>query len=240
MNYLKIYINLIRKAQRENLNLEHNIERHHVFPVSIFGNNNFVVKLTYRQHFIAHLLLKRICEKRYGIYHPYTRKMNMAVHRMVYTTLNRRIHTSFAYSIARKACSDAKRALKLENDEKRKNGIPIVAKYSKKKYNKRVIRSLESYWIEATERVRNNTIPKNIKQVEYYDNMSNKEFENWIDSVNLMVDTIRKGFKTKKPNPNVIKACMIRKIPLKTYYSEKDFSKAYFQQKIHQVMFYGL
>ena len=117
MNYLKIYINLIRKAQHENLNLEHNIERHHVFPVSIFGNNNFVVKLTYRQHFIAHLLLKRICEKRYGIYHPYTRKMNMAVHRMVYTTLNRRIHTSFAYSIARKACSDAKRALKLENDE---------------------------------------------------------------------------------------------------------------------------
>lgn len=240
MNYLKHYCSLMRKAQKENANLTKNIERHHVFPKSIFGENDFIVNLTYRQHFIAHVLLKRICETRYGIYHPYTRKMNMAVHRMVYTTNDRKINTSFAYSIARKACHDSKMALKMENDEKRRLGIPIVTTYRKKKYNKRVVHPLEYYWDKAVSSARSSKVPKNIKQIEHYANMSNEEFDEWIANTNLLVECVRKGYKTYKPNANVIKACMIRGIPLKTYFSEKDFAKNYFNIRIHQVMFYGL
>lgn len=32
-------------------------ERHHIFPRGLFGDNNRVVRLTLREHFIAHLLL---------------------------------------------------------------------------------------------------------------------------------------------------------------------------------------
>lgn len=35
-------------------------EHHHIFPISVFGDNDITVKLTYREHFIAHLMLRRI------------------------------------------------------------------------------------------------------------------------------------------------------------------------------------
>ena len=91
----------------------------------------------------------------------------MAVHRMVYTTNNRRINTSFAYSIARKACHDSKMALKMENDEKRRLGIPIVTKYKKKKYNKRVVHPLSYYWEKAIKNARYSKVEKNIKQIAF-------------------------------------------------------------------------
>jgi hypothetical protein len=39
MNYLKVYCNLIRKAENRTLP-EGYVEKHHIFPISIFGNNN--------------------------------------------------------------------------------------------------------------------------------------------------------------------------------------------------------
>jgi hypothetical protein len=52
MNYLKQYIKLIRKAQHT----PHDgyCEKHHVFPKSVFGSNNFVVILSAREHYIPH------------------------------------------------------------------------------------------------------------------------------------------------------------------------------------------
>lgn len=35
-------------------------EDHHIFPISVFGDNSVTVRLTYREHFIAHLMLRRI------------------------------------------------------------------------------------------------------------------------------------------------------------------------------------
>ena len=66
MNYLKIYIQLIRNAQSRKL-LPKNIhtEKHHIFPKSIFGTNDKILELTLREHYIAHLLLWKIYEKRY-------------------------------------------------------------------------------------------------------------------------------------------------------------------------------
>jgi hypothetical protein len=74
MNYLKVYCNLIRKAENRTPP-EGYTEKHHTFPKSIFGNNNRLVILSGREHYIAHILLQKICEKRYGIMHKRTQKM---------------------------------------------------------------------------------------------------------------------------------------------------------------------
>jgi hypothetical protein len=77
MNYLKVYCNLIRKAENRTPP-EGYTEKHHTFPKSIFGKNNRLVVLTAREHYIAHALLERICVKRYGLKHWKTKKMTRA------------------------------------------------------------------------------------------------------------------------------------------------------------------
>ena len=74
MNYLKIYCNLIRKAENRTPP-EGYTEKHHTFPKSIYGKNNRVVKLTGREHYIAHALLEKIYIKRYGVKNWKTKKM---------------------------------------------------------------------------------------------------------------------------------------------------------------------
>jgi hypothetical protein len=73
MNYLKIYINLVRKCEERNKDVDG--EKHHIFPVSIYGKNNRIVKMTYREHLLSHFLLWRICLGRYGKDNMRTRKM---------------------------------------------------------------------------------------------------------------------------------------------------------------------
>lgn len=77
MNYLKVYCNLIRKVENRTPP-EGYTENHHIFPISIFGNNNRIVMLTAREHYIAHALLEKICIKRYGNCNEKTRKMTYA------------------------------------------------------------------------------------------------------------------------------------------------------------------
>lgn len=64
MNYLKQYIKLIRKAQSRETVMPY--ENHHVFPKSIYGKNGYIVKLSPREHYIAHALLYKGFKKRYG------------------------------------------------------------------------------------------------------------------------------------------------------------------------------
>lgn len=84
MNYLKIYISLIRKAEKRNYSKKTTkelgiyLEGHHTFPKSIFGKNNRIVYLTAREHYIAHALLERIYIKRYGMKDLRTIKMTHA------------------------------------------------------------------------------------------------------------------------------------------------------------------
>ena len=73
MNYLKIYIKLIKKAKNQPEPEVH--EKHHVFPKSIYGKNNYIVKLTPKQHYIAHALLYKGLKKRYGSEDWRTKKM---------------------------------------------------------------------------------------------------------------------------------------------------------------------
>jgi hypothetical protein len=74
MNYLKVYCNLIRKAENRTPPEEYT-EKHHTFPKSIFGKNNRIVILTLREHYIAHCLLVKAFVKRYGVDNTNTKKM---------------------------------------------------------------------------------------------------------------------------------------------------------------------
>lgn len=56
----------MRKAQKRVLPGDIYKEKHHVFPKSIFGENKYLVELTFREHVIAHHLLFIGLVKRYG------------------------------------------------------------------------------------------------------------------------------------------------------------------------------
>jgi hypothetical protein len=98
MNYLKIYCNLIRKAEVR-IQPKGYVEKHHTFPKSIFGNNKRLVVLTPREHYIAHTLLAKICIKRYGLYHINTQKMLCAIINM--KGKPNRYHNSYLYENAK-------------------------------------------------------------------------------------------------------------------------------------------
>jgi hypothetical protein len=88
MNYLKVYCNLIRKAEKRGYTKKKAkeyglyVEGHHTFPVSIFGKNKRIVYLTAREHYIAHALLKKIFIWRYGLTDYRTKKMIYAFWRL--------------------------------------------------------------------------------------------------------------------------------------------------------------
>ena len=76
MNYQKIYDDLIKKRV-ENPPTE-KFERHHIVPKSLGGSNkkDNIVKLTVREHYIAHLLLCKI-HRGTRNYYPMLRAFNM-------------------------------------------------------------------------------------------------------------------------------------------------------------------
>ena len=64
--YLKWYIGIVRKRLDNPLPAKGN-HKHHVFPKSIYGENKFIINLTYKEHFVSHRLLVKIMENRYGV-----------------------------------------------------------------------------------------------------------------------------------------------------------------------------
>lgn len=67
MDYQKIYDNLIKK--RLEIPPAGRFERHHIVPKSLGGSDDKenIVKLTYREHYIAHLLLCKIYKPKGGM-----------------------------------------------------------------------------------------------------------------------------------------------------------------------------
>jgi len=90
MNYLKVYLRLIRKAENRGWDKKTApvmTEKHHIFPRSIYGKdrggtNKRCVYLTLREHYIAHALLMKGFTKRYGIDDDRSAKMIYAFHMM--------------------------------------------------------------------------------------------------------------------------------------------------------------
>ena len=107
MNYLKIYVKLIRKAESRSATNEGYREKHHVFPVSLYGKNSRIVVLTPREHYLAHLLLWKGFCKRYSVTHFRTMKMKHAARMMVTTKCpNRPIINSRWLDVFRKHNSE--------------------------------------------------------------------------------------------------------------------------------------
>ena len=80
MNYKKQYVALIRKSQKR-LTTKYT-EKHHIFPKSIFGENSFIICLTAKEHYIAHLLLWKYYKKNYGTKDGRTQRMCYAFYLM--------------------------------------------------------------------------------------------------------------------------------------------------------------
>ena len=108
MNYLKVYCNLIRKAENRTPP-EAYTEKHHTFPKSIFGNNKRIVVLTSREHYIAHALLEKIYIKRCGIKDKKTTRM---IHAHILMKSKGRYYNSHLYEGARIRMSESKKGKK--------------------------------------------------------------------------------------------------------------------------------
>ena len=111
--YERWYWALIHKAlnRKEKPSLG---EKHHVFPLCIYGKNKFIVKLTYREHYLAHLLLAKFL----GDKHP---KLWFALTRMNKPG----VYNSRVYSIVKKKVSEL-RAIKNREEFDYTKVLPIL------------------------------------------------------------------------------------------------------------------
>lgn len=244
MNYLKSYIRLIRKAEARN-NIDGYIERHHVFPVSIYGDNNRIVKLTYREHFLAHLLLAKIFEKRYGFDDYRTRKMKCAVGMMTITSKDERIKTSHHYERARRLIRDAKKGKKRPDmvgkryfgaDEKtikdltRRQSEARRGKHTNYPKTRKPLSGRTQEVFDKISMARKQTKDK-------YAKMSDSEFWDWVKKQTKFTKV---NGRKDRPNVNVTRAMVAKGIPLCEYYSESDFSPTWFSKGDNKTLFYGV
>lgn len=113
-------------------------ERHHIFPESIYGKNRFIVKLTAREHYVAHALLYQICKARYGVNDVKTHKMSLAFCWMNSKTNQNNYCNSHLFSLLRKEFAQNRSKYQKEyyrhNDHPQK-GIPL-SKEMKEKLSK--------------------------------------------------------------------------------------------------------
>lgn len=201
MNYLKTYISLCKT--RKTRTIEEYTEKHHVFPESIYGKNEFVVSLTHREHYIAHLLLWKMCKNRYGVHNWKTRKMAIAFHMMVYCVGDTKRQSNLFsryYQLAKIASRESKLGKKRKDlqgkkyfgasEETIKNGIE---KMRLKKIGQKI-----NYPKNRKTSSRNGAIAEKISQSrlktkEKYLSMSDKEFEEWILNHKLILPSGRKN-----------------------------------------------
>lgn len=99
-------------------------ESHHVFPKSIFGDNEEKVKVSYRHHVVLHYLLWRGYQVAYGDKHNNTIKAARAVFAMLsFNTSYRGMHESY-----RKLAKDAAVGVKLYLTEEHRAALSCAQK----------------------------------------------------------------------------------------------------------------
>ena len=116
--YLTMYNSIIQNAK--NRDIKGYVEKHHIIPKSLGGtnDNNNIVVLTAREHFICHRLLTKITSGKSR------QKMLYAVGRFVQDGGNvNRLLTSRQYEIARQSISEARLGTKFSNESKKKMSV---------------------------------------------------------------------------------------------------------------------
>lgn len=76
--YFNWYWNIVNRAKDRILERGIYFERHHIYPLSIYGKNKDLVKLTAKEHYIVHLVLWWGLRTKFGIKDSNTRKMASA------------------------------------------------------------------------------------------------------------------------------------------------------------------
>ena len=221
MNYIKKYISLCKKLKTRKVEPHMVYEKHHCFPVSIFGDNDFVIHLTPKEHYIAHLLLWKAYRKRYGILDVRTRKMAVAFHWMIYGRSSARKSLnliSSLYQLARQAAVESKKGGSRPDmkgkpyfgasEEVKMNGIEkmrlkkIGMKISYPKNRRGVTCSKEK-----ASKISKSRMQTSLKYV----SMTSHEFAAWIHKQNLYR-------KDGARNGNVIRAILARQEKVEKYY----------------------
>jgi hypothetical protein len=141
MNYLKHYCNLIRKAENRTPP-EGYTEKHHTFPKSIFGNNNRIVFLTAREHYIAHALLEKIYIKRYGIKDKRTIKMINAV---IFMKGHKKYYNSLLYEYTRIRFSNSLKNKPKTLEHRKKISEKSIQRYSDIKERNKISTHMKNY-----------------------------------------------------------------------------------------------
>lgn len=116
MDYKKIYDNLIISRSNQPVKKDGYYEEHHIIPKCLGGTNDKtnLILLTYREHFIAHLLLTKI--------YPENRGINYALLCMLRKHTYERIITSKVYETIKKNYSKFKKLYcTIENPGKSEN-----------------------------------------------------------------------------------------------------------------------
>lgn len=221
MNYLKFYIKICRNAETRQKPDKKDIEKHHIFPVSVYGKNNRIVSLTIREHYLCHVLLMKAFKKRYGVFHPKYAKMAMAVHKMVYRLqYSGKIRfTSRDYLIARKAAQEAKTGRKRHdmlgkayfgaNKETIERGIEkMVMKKTGMKINYPKDRKSRG---GQTEETKNKIKTSRQSSCDKYKSMTKEEFITWMSNYQMYT-------KDGRRNNNITRAILARNEDIGTYY----------------------
>lgn len=99
-------------------------EKHHIFPQCVHGKNSFVVKLTLREHYLAHLFLAKIQGEKYP-------KLWLAL-----TIMNKPgVYNSRLYAIARRKASEL-RSIKNRTEFDYSKVLPKLHKNNSKLQNR--------------------------------------------------------------------------------------------------------
>lgn len=103
MDYQKIYDRLIYSRSNQPLRKDEYYEKHHIIPRCLGGTDDLtnLIHLTYREHFLAHLLLTKI--------HPEHRGINYALLCMLRKHSHGRVITSKVYETIKKNYSKFKK-----------------------------------------------------------------------------------------------------------------------------------
>lgn len=132
MNYIKIYLQLIEKAQnRDVINVY--TEKHHIIPKCLGGNNNEnnLVVLTGKEHYIAHHLLLKIYPENKSIYHAFWMMSNrFKINSKDYEDIKRKIVSNMRKNVG------TKEAIKKMSNSKKGKSNWIGKKHSKESKKK--------------------------------------------------------------------------------------------------------
>lgn len=208
MNYQNTYNQLIKKRQSEILINQH-YETHHILPKSLGGDNkkSNLVRLTPREHYIAHLLLAKI----------YSGKMWYAFYMMSFGKNNRNQRTykvnSRLYEKAKLECSKITSIRLKEN--------PIIINYTQELRDKISKQSLDR-WNDNEYRLKMTKIRRKTHSNPIFKDNQREKAKQAID--NMTKDEFREKYINSRPFRKEIK-CVYNGIET-IYLSLRDASRA--------------